>query len=75
MKKATSRVRSCLEETFKIDGKMRIRTFKQEKSMVPLKDDHPFQENEEVIIISPKDCETILFMIKELEHDKKHLKI
>jgi hypothetical protein len=34
MKDITSRVRSCLVETFKIDGKMRTRTFKQEKYVV-----------------------------------------
>jgi len=44
-----------LEETYKIDGKMRTRTFKQEKSVIPLKEDHPFQEEEEVIIIHKKD--------------------
>gem|GEM_PF-2611428 len=74
MKEMSCRVRSSLEETYKIDGKMRKRTFKPKKFVVNLKDDHPFQADEEVIIINQKDYETILFLIKELEHDKKQLK-
>ena len=68
----TARVRSCLEETFKIDDKMSTRTFKLKKSVVPLKEDHTFQEEEEVIIIRQKNCNSI--MIKELEHEKIYLK-
>jgi hypothetical protein len=34
MKDVTARVRSCLEETYEIDSKMRKRTFKQEKHVI-----------------------------------------
>jgi hypothetical protein len=74
VKDVSSRVRSCLEETYKIDEKTRTHTFNQEKCMIPLKKDHPFQENEKVTIIRQKDYDSILLMIKELEHDKDYLK-
>jgi hypothetical protein len=37
--------------------------------MARLKDDHPFQDDKEVIIISQKDYDSILSIIKELEQD------
>ena len=51
---------------------MSTRTFKLKKSVVPLKEDQPFQEEEEVIIIRQKNYNSI--MIKELEHEKIYLK-
>jgi hypothetical protein len=73
MKIVGSRIRCCIEESQILDKKMRKRTFKYKKFMVPLSEDQPFQEDEEVKIMTEEDFRLIQRICKELREDKLNL--
>jgi hypothetical protein len=73
VKIVSSRVRCCVEESHIMDKKMRKRTFKYKKFMIPLSEDQPIQEDEEIKIMSEEDFILIQQICKELRDDKNNL--
>jgi hypothetical protein len=68
-----SRVLCCFEDHVVIQKNKQEHRYKYKKYLIPLEDDQPFQNNEEVVIISDYDFENLRKVIKKLRKDKKDL--
>lgn len=69
-----SRVRKCEDVSTIIDKKMRTRTIKFEKFIVPLSNNNPFELNEFVKVLRKEDFEKIGNMFKSLKTERDQLK-
>ena len=69
-----SRVRKCIDESNIIDKKMRTRTIKYEKYIIPLNDNHPFSRDEFVKVVRREDFDKIGDVLKRAKKDKDQLK-
>ncbi|MDI6723026.1 MAG: hypothetical protein QMD61_00105 [Methanobacterium sp.] len=69
-----SRVRKCEDVSTVIDKKMRTRTIKFEKFIVPLTDNNPFDEGEFVKVLRKSDFEKIGELIKMVKGEREELR-
>lgn len=69
-----SRVRKCEDVSTIIDKKMRTRTIKFEKFIIPLSDNNPFELNEFVKVLRKSDFEKIGNMLKHLKTEREQMK-
>lgn len=69
-----SRVRKCEDVSTIIDKKMRTRTIKFEKFIIPLSDNNPFELNEFVKVLRKSDFEKIGNILKSLKTEREQLK-
>ena len=69
-----SRVRRCEDVSTIVDKKMRTRTIKFEKFIIPLSDNNPFELNEFVKVLRKSDFEKIGNMLKSLKSEREQLK-
>ncbi len=68
-----SRVRKCITESYLTDKKLRKRTIKFEKFIIPLNSNNPFDEGEFVKILRKSDFEKIGEVIKKIKEEREHL--
>ncbi|MGF7117604.1 hypothetical protein [Methanobacterium oryzae] len=69
------RVRSCLEEHIIFDKKLRKRSYRLHKFMIPLNDNHPFTDDESVVVISKEDYDKLKANIIKIKDIKRNLEI
>ena len=69
-----SRVRKCIYESHLVDKKMRDRTIKFEKYIIPLSDNNPFERDEFVKVLRKKDFDKIGDVLKKVKSDNDQLK-
>ena len=69
-----SRVRKCIDESQLIDKKMRMRTIKFEKYIIPLSDNNPFERDEFVKVLRKADFDKIGDVLKKAKSDNDQLK-
>lgn len=69
-----SRVRKCEDVSTIIDKKMRTRTIKFEKFIIPLSNNNPFELNEFVKVLRKSDFEKIGNMLKSIKTEREQLK-
>jgi hypothetical protein len=69
-----ARVRKCIDESNIVDKKMRTRTFKYEKYIIPLSNNHPFSRDEFVKVVRKKDFDKLARYSKEKTDSAEQLK-
>ena len=69
-----SRVRKCEDVSTIIDKKMRTRTIKFEKFIVPLTENNPFEADEFVKVLRKSDFEKIGELLKNVKSERDQLK-
>lgn len=69
-----ARVRKCINESQLIYKRIRTRTIKFEKYIIPLSDNNPFERDEFVKVLRKKDFDKIGDAIKKVKSDNDQLK-
>ena len=69
-----SRVRKCEDVSTVIDKKMRTRTIRFEKFIVPLTENNPFEAGEFVKVLRKSDFEKIGELLKNVKSERNQLK-